>query len=121
MAHFAQLNENNIVNQVIVVSNNDCQLNGVESEEVGIVFCKTLFGVTTKWIQTSYNGTIRKNYAGIGYTYDVSRDAFIAPQPYTSWTLNETTCQWDAPTPMPIDNKQYTWNEETLSWIELTI
>lgn len=116
MAHFAQLDENNIVTQVIVVHNNDCQINGVESEEAGIVFCKTLFGVETKWRQTSYNGNIRKNYAGIGYTYDPSRDAFIPPQPYPSWALNEDTCQWSAPVPYPTDGGVYRWDESALGW-----
>jgi len=120
MAHFAQLDENNVVTQVIVVHNNDCTINGVETEEVGIVFCKTLFGVDTKWKQTSYNGTIRKNYAGIGYTYDAGRDAFIAPKPFASWTLNEDTCQWTAPTSYPTDGKRYSWNESTTSWTEIT-
>jgi len=120
MAHFAQLDDNNVVTQVIVVSNNDCLIGGVESEEVGIVFCKTLFGVTTKWRQTSYNANIRKNYAGIGFTYDVNRDAFIAPKPYASWVLNETTCQWSAPTPMPTDGKDYQWDEATTAWVEVT-
>jgi hypothetical protein len=120
MAHFAQLDENNVVTQVIVVHNNDCQIGGVESEEVGIVFCKTLFGATTKWKQTSYNGNIRKNYAGIGYTFDTSRDAFIPVKPYASWVLNETTCVWNAPISMPIDDKTYQWNEETIAWVEIT-
>ena len=121
MAHFAQLDENNFVTQVIVVHNNDCQINGVESEDAGIVFCKSLFGVATKWKQTSYNGNMRKNYAGIGYTYDAARDAFIAPKPYVSWLLNETTCLWDAPTPYPNDGKPYRWDEPTTSWIEVTV
>ncbi len=97
MAHFAQL-ENNIVKQVIVVSNQDIlDENGQESEEKGIAFCSNLLGGT--WKQTSYNGKIRKNYAGIGYTYDEGRDAFIAPKPYNSWLLNESTCQWESPIP----------------------
>lgn len=120
MAHFAQLDENNVVTQVIVVSNSDCQIGNVESEEVGIVFCKTLLGANTNWKQTSYNGNIRKNYAGIGYTYDASRDAFIPPKPYASWVLNETTCQWGAPTPMPTDGKSYSWDEATTAWVEST-
>lgn len=119
MAHFAQLDENNVVTQVIVVHNNDCQINGVETEEAGIVFCKSLFGPTTKWKQTSYNGSIRKNYAGIGYAYDAGRDAFIPPQPFASWLLNEDTCQWQAPVPMPADDKLYNWDENTTSWVEL--
>jgi len=120
MAHFAQLDENNFVTQVIVVHNNDCQIDGVESEDAGIVFCKSLFGATTKWKQTSYNGNIRKNYAGIGYSYDATRNAFIAPKPYASWLLNETSCIWEAPTAYPTDNKFYSWDEPTLSWVEIT-
>jgi hypothetical protein len=94
MAHFAQLDENNIVTQVIVVHNNELLDNGVESEIKGANFCQSLLGGI--WVQTSYNGTIRKNFAGIGYTYDVARDAFIAPKPDTGvWVLNEDTCQWE--------------------------
>ena len=94
MAHFAQLDDNNTVIQVIVVNNNDCQIGGIESEEAGIVFCKTLFGASTQWRQTSYNGSIRKNYAGVGYTYDPTRDAFIPPKPDPSCILDEATCLW---------------------------
>lgn len=119
MAHFAQIDENNKVTQVIVVHNNETHVGGVESEEKGIKFCKSLFGDNTQWIQTSYNGNFRKNYAGIGHTYDVARDAFIAPQPFASWLLNETTCQWEAPTPYPTDGKFYTWDEATTSWKEV--
>jgi hypothetical protein len=119
MAHFAQL-ENNIVTQVIVVSNQDIlDENGQENEQKGIDFCSNLLGGT--WKQTSYNGNIRKNYAGIGYTYDEVRDAFIAPKPYNSWLLDEDTCQWQAPTPYPNDDKRYTWNEESLNWIEVIL
>jgi len=121
MAHFAQLDDNNVVTQVIVVSNNDCQIGGVESEEAGIVFCKTLFGAITKWKQTSYNGNIRKNYAGIGFTYDAGRDAFIPLKPYASWVLNEDTCRWEAPTAMPTDGAAYDWHEATKSWVEVGI
>lgn len=114
MAHFAQL-ENNVVKQVIVVSNQDIlDEQGQESEEKGIAFCSNLLGGT--WKQTSYNAKIRKNYAGIGYTYDEGRDAFIPPKPYNSWLLDEDTCQWKAPVDYPIDDKRYTWNEETLAW-----
>lgn len=117
MAHFAQL-ENNIVKQVIVVSNQDIlDENGQESEEKGIAFCSNLLGGT--WKQTSYNGKIRKNYAGIGYTYDEGRDAFIPPKPFNSWLLDEDTCQWKSPTPYPNDDKIYTWDEETTSWVEV--
>jgi hypothetical protein len=119
MAHFAQLNENNTVTQVIVVANEELLLDGVESEARGVIFCKSLFGEDTKWKQTSYNGNIRKNYAGIGYTYDAGRDAFISPQPFPSWILNEDTCRWDAPVPYPTDDKFYTWDEAITSWVEI--
>ena len=121
MAHFAQLDDNNVVTQVIVVANEELLLDGVETEAKGVIFCKSLFGGDTKWKQTSYNGNIRKNYAGIGYTYDVGRDAFIAPQPYPSWILNEDTCRWDAPVPYPTDDKMYSWDEATTSWVEVVI
>lgn len=117
MAHFAQLDENNVVLQVIVVSNSDClDESGNESEAVGVAFCQSLLG--GNWKQTSYNGTIRKNYAGIGFTYDAGRDAFIAPKPYASWVLNEDTCRWDAPIPMPTEGGPYQWDEATTSWVE---
>ena len=119
MAHYAQLDENNIVLQVIVVHNNDCMINGIEDEERGELFCKSLFGINTIWKKTSYNATIRKNYAGIGYTYDATRDAFIPSQPFASWILNESNCHWEAPTPMPTDGKQYRWDEITTSWMEI--
>ena len=119
MAHFAEIGLNNIVLQVIVVNNSEClDQFGNESETIGAKFCHDLFGGV--WIQTSFNGTIRKNYAGIGYTYDSTRDAFIPPKPFASWVLNETTCLWDAPTQMPIDDKRYSWNEEQLAWVEIT-
>lgn len=117
MAHFAQLDENNVVTQVIVVHNNELMLDGVESEDRGILFCKSLFGQDTRWKQTSYNGSMRKNYAGIGFTYDAQRNAFIPPQPFASWTLNENTCRWDAPVPMPTDGGPYRWDEATTSWV----
>lgn len=116
MAHFAQLNENNVVTQVIVVHNNELLLDGVENETKGVIFCKSLYGENTRWVQTSYNGNKRKNYAGIGFTYDATRDAFIPPKPYESWVLNEDTCQWDAPTPYPSDGQIYRWNEELQQW-----
>jgi len=117
MAHFAQL-ENNVVKQVIVVSNQDIlDENGQESEQKGIEFCSNLLGGT--WKQTSYHAKIRKNYAGIGYTYDEGRDAFIPPQPYPSWTLNTDTAQWKAPVDYPTDGKVYSWDEETTSWVEV--
>lgn len=119
MAHFAKLDENNIVTQVIVVANSDtADASGVEKEYIGAAFCEKLFGGT--WKQTSYNGNFRKNYAGLGYTYDAQRDAFIAPQPFASWVINEATCQWQAPIAMPDDGKRYTWDEATTSWKEVT-
>jgi hypothetical protein len=119
MAHFAQLNEENLVTQVIVVANQDtADQDGVENEAIGIEFCTNLLG--GRWVQTSYNANIRKNYAGIGYKYDATLDAFIPPQPFASWTLNEETAQWEAPTPYPNDEKRYTWDEETTSWVEVT-
>ena len=119
MAHFAQLNEDNIVTQVIVVANQDTtDSDGMENEAVGAAFCANLLGGT--WKQTSYNANIRKNYAGIGYKYDAELDAFIPPQPYASWTLN-ADAQWEAPVAMPTDGKRYTWNEETTSWDEVTV
>ena len=123
MAHFAQLDANNVVTQVIVVSNKDTSdANGVEKEYIGAAFCEKLFGGT--WKQTSYNGTIRKNYAGVGYTYNADIDAFVPPQPYASWTLSNETAQWEAPVPMPEDAgtgeppKMYSWDEATTSWKE---
>jgi len=118
MAHFAQINEENIVTQVIVVANEELLDNGVESEAKGIAFCQSLLG--GEWKQTSYNSNTRKNYAGIGYTYDSQRDAFIPPQPYPSWTLVEETCNWTAPVALPTDGKTYNWDESTLTWIEHT-
>jgi hypothetical protein len=123
MAHFAQIDENNIVTQVLVIDQ--------ETINTGH------FGDPSTFVQTSYNTrggvhygqdgqpdngvALRKNYAGIGYIYDSQRDAFYAPQPYASWTLNEETCYWEAPTPMPTDGKLYTWDEDTLSWVEVTL
>lgn len=122
MAHFAQLDDNNVVTQVIVVDNSELlDSNDVEQEAIGITFCTNLFGADTRWKQTSYNGNIRKNYAGIGFTYDSTRDAFIAPQPYASWTLNETTCQWEAPVAYPTDGNLYTWNEDNQQWDQVNV
>ena len=118
MAHFAELDENNVVTQVVVVHNNELLDNGVESESKGIDFLESLYG-HDRWRQTSYNATIRKNYAGIGFTYDADRDAFIPPQPFASWTLSETTCRWEPPVPMPTDGKAYRWDEDSLTWIEV--
>jgi len=114
MAHFAQLNENNKVLQVIVVANEELIDNGIESEAKGIAFCKSLLGNDTHWVQTSYNSRIRRYYAGIDFTYDPIKDQFVTPKPFPSWVLNEEN-DWEAPTPMPNDGF-YVWNESLLSW-----
>jgi hypothetical protein len=119
MAHFAKLDENNIVLAVHVVNNDVITVNGVESEQVGIDFLTDLYGHTL-WKQTSYNGSMRKNYAGVGYSYDASRDAFIAPQPWPSWTFNEDICRWECPVAYPTDGKHYGWFEPNQEWIEVT-
>jgi hypothetical protein len=119
MAHFAKIGLNNIVTDVLVVANRETMdSNGVEHESIGIEFLKTLTGHET-WIQTSYNGNIRKNYAGVGYTYDSQRDAFIPPQPYPSWTLVEETCNWTAPVLYPADGNMYQWDEATTNWVQI--
>ena len=117
MAHFAELNSSNVVLRVIVVATEDTSdANGVEKEYIGAAFCERLLG--GRWKQTSYNGNIRKNYAGIGYTYNADIDAFVPPQPYASWTL-DANAQWQAPVAMPTDGKMYSWNEETQTWVEV--
>jgi len=118
MAHFAKLDESNVVIEVHCVHNNELLVNNVESEAQGIAFLVMWSGGYPFWKQTSYNGNIRKNYAGIGFAYDESRDAFIPPQPFPSWTLVEETCQWTAPVAYPNDENRYTWDENTLSWIK---
>ena len=121
MASFAKIGLNSKVMEVHSLHNNELKdSNGVEQEVNGIDFLNTLFKTNDVWKQTFTDGT-RKNYAGIGYTYDEDRDAFIAPQDYPSWTLNEDTCRWEAPSAMPDDGKSYLWNEETLSWKEIEI
>lgn len=114
MAHFAEIDETNTVVQVIVVHNNELLENGIESEAKGILFCQSLFG--GNWVQTSFNANFRKNYAGVGFTYDADRDAFIPPKTSDFGILNEDTCQWQAPVPYPKDGSNYSWNRETLSW-----
>jgi hypothetical protein len=116
MAHFAELDSNNVVTQVVAVNNNELLDNGVESENKGVDFLNSLFG-HNRWKQTSYSRKIRKNYAGIGYSYNETLDAFISPQPFASWTLDENTCQWKAPVDYPNDDQFYTWNEESKSWV----
>ena len=98
MAHFAQLDENNVVTQVIVVGNDDIKdVNGNEVESIGVAFCQKLLGADTNWKQTSYNSNMRVRYAGIGYSYNAELDAFVAPQPYASWTLDSGTADWVSP------------------------
>jgi len=117
MSHFAKLNSNNQVEQVIVVHNNELlDENGNEVEQKGIDFCQSLFGEDTVWKQTSYNGNLRKNFAGKGFQYDENRDAFIAPQPFSQWVLNEDTCRWEAPVAYPDDGLEYVWNDNTGEW-----
>ena len=121
MAHFAKLGVGNIVETVEVVSNDIAT-----TEQAGIDFLNNLYKTNDIWKQTSYNTSagehllgatpFRKNYAGIGFTYDQTRDAFISPQPFDSWTLNETTCVWESPIPYPIDNYNYAWNETKKTW-----
>ncbi len=114
MAHFAKLGVGNIIERVEVVSN-DVATN----EQTGVDFLNNLYGTRDTWKQTSYNGNIRKNFAGIGFTYDQTRDAFIPPKPFNSWTLDEDTCLWEAPVAYPDDDNEYTWNESTKQWDEV--
>jgi hypothetical protein len=112
MAHFAKLGTGNIVERVEVVNNNIAT-----TEQAGIDFLKQLYNEPNAvWKQTSYNNNFRKNYAGIGYTYDEDRDAFIPKKPFNSWLLNETTCQWEAPVAYPTDGQYYKWNETIVNW-----
>ena len=117
MAHFAQLDENKIVIRVIVVHNNELiDGDGNENEFRGVQFCRSLYGDDNVWVQTSYNGNFRKNYAGAGFVYDEQRDAFIPQKPFNSWILNEDTCRWMPPVPHPNDGNFYDWDESTYSW-----
>jgi len=115
MAHFVQIHNGKVV-QGIVVHNNELLVDGVEVESKGAEFCTNLFG--GEWIQTSYNNRIRKQYAGIGYSYDAVADVFIVPAPYPSWVL-DSNHDWQPPTPKPTDGKEYAWNEPNKQWIEL--
>ena len=113
MAHFAEIDLNNVVTRVLVVPDSE-EYRGQQYLAVDLL-------LGGRWIQTSYNGRIRKNYAGIVFTYDESRDAFIPPKPaFASWVLDEETCRWIAPVPYPNDGKMYVWDEPTVSWVELT-
>lgn len=123
MAHFAELNNNNVVLRVTVVANEVLlDENNVEQESLGLTHLEHLGG---RWVQTSYNATFRKNYAGIGFTYDANRDAFIAPKPFESWILDEQTCQWISPKPKPDntleDNQIYVWDESMVDWVVTTL
>ena len=120
MAHFARIGKNNIVEAIHTVNNEVITENDEEKEQLGIDFLNELHGSIFTFVQTSYNGNFRKNYAGIGYTYDSDRDAFYAPQPYSSWTLNDDTCQWEAPVAYPTDDKLYKWDEDNQQWIVWT-
>jgi hypothetical protein len=116
VAHFAELDANNVVLRVVVVSTKDnSTADGVEKESIGQAFCERLFG--GRWVQTSYNNNIRKRYAGVGYTYNESLDAFISPQPYPSWVLSPITIDWEAPVPYPTDGKVYYWDEMVQNWV----
>lgn len=120
MAHFAELDDNNVVKRVIVVNNEDIQdENGNEVESIGVEFCHNTFG--GRWVQTSYNNNFRFNYAGVGYTYDTNLNAFIEPKPYPSWVLNLSTCKWEPPVPVPDPDKRYRWDEGTTSWVEVPL
>jgi hypothetical protein len=121
MAHFAKLNEQNVVIDVNVVNNETINnLPFPDSEPVGVAFLTEWSGGYSNWKQTSYNATFRKNYAGIGFTYDAALDAFVAPQPYASWLLDTNTAQWASPVAYPIDGKMYAWDEPTQSWVEIS-
>ena len=115
MAHYAFLDENNIVTEVITGIDETELIEGKDTE----TWYGEFRGQTCK--RTSYNGNIRKNYAGIGYTYDAERDAFIAPQPFNSWILDEETCRWEAPIPYPEDEGSYYWDEESTDWVEVVV
>ena len=117
MAYFAKLGTGNIIEQVISINNSVItDSNGIEQEQLGVDFINKLYNTRDVWKQTSYNRNFRKNYAGIGYQYDQQRDAFIAPKPFNSWILNESTCLWESPISYPQDNNEYKWNEQNQSW-----
>ena len=120
MAHFAKLDQNNVVLEVCVVNNAVVTVNGAESEAAGVAFLKTVTGHDS-WKQTSYNSTFRKNYASKDYVYDDVRDAFIPPKPFDSWVLDEATCMWGAPTSCPADGNVYAWDESLLGWSQVAV
>jgi hypothetical protein len=115
MAHFAELDENNIVIRVIVVNNELLDENGVEKEQKGIEFCQSLFG--GNWVQTSYNGGFRARFAGVGFLYDSNYDVFISPKPFESWLFSETIFDWIPPIEYPLDGNLYTWDESIKEWV----
>ena len=116
MAHFAELNEEAIVIQVVVVRDDELRdADGSENEHLGLTFLNRVMG-GGHWVQTSYNANFRKSYAGVGFSYDSERDAFIPPKPYDSWILNEGTCKWEPPIPMPDDGNVHRWDESTEEW-----
>jgi hypothetical protein len=129
MANFAEIDDNNIVIRVVAINNSDITVDGIESEQKGIEFCKTLWPYSGTWVQTSFSQRFRKNTAGIGYSYDKQRDAFIAPRVlcaprtlYPSWVLNEDTCVWEPPVPSKFngtDGKFYAWDEDRTDWVEI--
>ena len=131
MAHFAQIDENSIVINVIVVSNDDCLDSDGSESKLGIAFCKNLLGADTNWVRTSYNNNIRCRYAGVGMKYDSTNDVFYDPTPpYPSWVLNTSTWDWDAPVALPddagagegdIERVTYTWNEGLQEWTDRTV
>tara|TARA_Y100001949_G_C15735540_1_gene221345 strand:- start:104 stop:472 length:369 start_codon:yes stop_codon:yes gene_type:complete len=121
MAHFAKVGAGNKVIKVHIVNNEILMKDGVENAQQGIEFLQNLYNNRDLYVQTSYNSTFRKRFAAAGYTYDQTRDAFIEPKPFTSWTFNEETCGWEAPVPYPDDDddKKYKWDEENLVWKEI--
>jgi hypothetical protein len=132
MAHFAQIDENSIVTQVIVVSNDDCLDSDGSESKLGIAFCKNLLGADTNWVRTSYNNNIRSRYASIGDKYDSTNDVFLSPSPFPSWVLNTSTWEWDSPVALPDDagvddadnpteSVTYTWDEGSTSWTNRTV
>ena len=117
MAYFAKIGTGNIVELVISINNSVIKdSNGIEQEKLGIEFINNMYKTNDIWKQTSFNKSIRKNFASIGMIYDENKDAFILPKPYNSWILNEQTCQWESPVIYPNDDQDYTWNESTQSW-----
>lgn len=139
MAHFAEIDENNVVLRVVVISDEDTSVDGVEDEAVGIAFCKKLWGEETSWLKCSYNTALgvhalggtpfRKNYPSAGFTYNADMDAFITPKPYNSWVFNEETGAYDPPSAIPSDAGErdtegfliaYKWDEASLAWVRIT-